>query len=185
MALIYCPECGKEVSDSARKCPHCGYSLKRIPKKKIIIAIASVVVLFAAIFGVTKIVNYKKELKAAQEATAQALIAHDLKVATIRMKKNTESAIEQVYTDIKRSLDLDITSFSNRVVGKITNNSDYTVNFVEVSISFYDDGNKIDAATTYAVGKESLRPGESQEFEVYHKYSYYEKRAEILDFNIQ
>lgn len=28
MSLINCPECNKEISDSARKCPHCGYPLK-------------------------------------------------------------------------------------------------------------------------------------------------------------
>ena len=29
MALIKCPECGKEnVSDSAETCPECGYSIK-------------------------------------------------------------------------------------------------------------------------------------------------------------
>ena len=44
MALINCPECKKEVSDSALSCPHCGFQLKekekvvksqvKIPKKK-------------------------------------------------------------------------------------------------------------------------------------------------------
>ncbi len=29
MALIKCPECGKDVSTSAETCPHCGYSLKK------------------------------------------------------------------------------------------------------------------------------------------------------------
>jgi len=28
MALIVCPECGKEVSDTCEKCIHCGYSLQ-------------------------------------------------------------------------------------------------------------------------------------------------------------
>lgn len=28
MALVHCPECGTEVSDSARTCPKCGYPLK-------------------------------------------------------------------------------------------------------------------------------------------------------------
>lgn len=28
MALIKCPECGKEISDKAEKCIHCGYPLK-------------------------------------------------------------------------------------------------------------------------------------------------------------
>lgn len=29
MALIICPECGKEVSDTVNQCIHCGYILKR------------------------------------------------------------------------------------------------------------------------------------------------------------
>ena len=27
MALIKCPECGKEISDKAESCPHCGYPI--------------------------------------------------------------------------------------------------------------------------------------------------------------
>lgn len=30
MALINCPECEKELSDTARACPHCGYTVKAI-----------------------------------------------------------------------------------------------------------------------------------------------------------
>lgn len=29
MALIKCPECGHEVSDTCEKCIHCGYQLKK------------------------------------------------------------------------------------------------------------------------------------------------------------
>lgn len=29
MALIKCPECGKEISDNARSCPHCGNPIRR------------------------------------------------------------------------------------------------------------------------------------------------------------
>ncbi|MDE6566291.1 MAG: zinc-ribbon domain-containing protein, partial [Lachnospiraceae bacterium] len=29
MALLYCPECGKEVSDTAKFCPNCGYKLPK------------------------------------------------------------------------------------------------------------------------------------------------------------
>lgn len=29
MALIKCPECGKEISDSVKICPHCGYSIRK------------------------------------------------------------------------------------------------------------------------------------------------------------
>lgn len=29
MALIKCPECGKEISDTVVQCPHCGYKMKK------------------------------------------------------------------------------------------------------------------------------------------------------------
>ena len=31
MAIMYCPECGKEMSDSLKKCPH--LSLRKIKRK--------------------------------------------------------------------------------------------------------------------------------------------------------
>ena len=34
MALINCPECGKEVSNVAESCPHCGYPIKRHIEKQ-------------------------------------------------------------------------------------------------------------------------------------------------------
>ncbi len=34
MALIQCPECGKEVSDKADKCIHCGYPFDKLKKNK-------------------------------------------------------------------------------------------------------------------------------------------------------
>lgn len=54
MALIKCPECGKEVSDKADSCPECGYPISRrsVPqessrknKSKIIAAIFAIVLL--------------------------------------------------------------------------------------------------------------------------------------------
>ena len=35
MALIKCPECGKEVSDKAAQCIHCGYPLPVAPAEEI------------------------------------------------------------------------------------------------------------------------------------------------------
>ena len=32
MALIICPECGKQVSDQSSQCIHCGYPLKQNTK---------------------------------------------------------------------------------------------------------------------------------------------------------
>lgn len=58
MALINCPECKKEISDTARKCPHCGYAVKSVVKDistnkktilKMTIAAIAVIVLVLAI----------------------------------------------------------------------------------------------------------------------------------------
>ena len=34
MALINCPECGKEMSDTVTNCPHCGYAYKEIKEQE-------------------------------------------------------------------------------------------------------------------------------------------------------
>lgn len=36
MALIKCPECGNEVSSSAKSCPRCGFPISQIQNKNII-----------------------------------------------------------------------------------------------------------------------------------------------------
>lgn len=33
MALLKCPECGKDVSSEATSCPHCGFPLKKVETK--------------------------------------------------------------------------------------------------------------------------------------------------------
>lgn len=53
MAIIKCKECGKEISDKAKKCPNCGYDFEKIKnakdskKKKIIIALCILLVVFS------------------------------------------------------------------------------------------------------------------------------------------
>lgn len=48
MALINCPECNKGMSDTLKKCPHCGFKIKKksskkkMSKKKLIIIISIV-----------------------------------------------------------------------------------------------------------------------------------------------
>lgn len=51
MALVNCPECNKEVSDTAKRCPHCGYKAKN--NKKMII-ITSVIIVLLVVFFVFK-----------------------------------------------------------------------------------------------------------------------------------
>lgn len=46
MALIKCPECGKEVSDKASSCPNCGYKLQEINQIKVSEKVPLVVSIF-------------------------------------------------------------------------------------------------------------------------------------------
>lgn len=59
MALIKCPECGKEVSDKAGKCPNCGCPVgtPSNKKSKTPIIIAVIAVLVVCIIGVIFIVK--------------------------------------------------------------------------------------------------------------------------------
>lgn len=49
MALIKCPECGKEISDTVKSCPNCGYRIKRpknnVKRKPIIIGGAILIII--------------------------------------------------------------------------------------------------------------------------------------------
>ena len=67
MSLISCPECGKEISNTAKICPNCGLKLKqvKIPKKLIITLIASflIVVLGTSIIFLSQKPNYEKALE--------------------------------------------------------------------------------------------------------------------------
>ncbi len=73
MALIKCPECGKEVSDTAKICVHCGFKLPKIQKdgnksKKhwILITLIVVVTIFLVVGGlILNDLSIKKEGKRA------------------------------------------------------------------------------------------------------------------------
>lgn len=65
--LIQCPECKKEISSQADKCPHCGYVVKRkksffeFPDKRIIGIILLITVIIVITFAVkSKAITYKR-----------------------------------------------------------------------------------------------------------------------------
>lgn len=72
MALIQCPECGKEISDKVKSCPHCGYPVeaeaatvkpKRKTNRKRWLIIGTAVLIIAVVAGLTVVyprMNYQK-----------------------------------------------------------------------------------------------------------------------------
>ena len=59
MALIKCPECGKEISSGSKSCVNCGYKIKQKKNKKLIGIIAISVVVIAIIIIVFFVLNNK------------------------------------------------------------------------------------------------------------------------------
>ena len=49
MALIKCPECEREITNTIKTCPHCGYKIKRIPVTKIVITFTTILLILAVI----------------------------------------------------------------------------------------------------------------------------------------
>ena len=81
MALIKCPECGREISNAAAACPHCGFPIenggnvakadiannKRIQTRTIIISIAVAVALIAGVLTANYASNISARNRAEQE----------------------------------------------------------------------------------------------------------------------
>jgi len=70
MALMNCPECSREISDTIKQCPHCGYSLKKsVQKKGLLIAAAVLAVcLMVAIAVYTLVIRQNLLIQQAEEA---------------------------------------------------------------------------------------------------------------------
>ncbi len=67
MAMIKCPMCEEEISDKAKKCPHCNAILKKNKVKTIIITIVSIILVSCLVYGaIIGVQNYQKQ-KAIQE----------------------------------------------------------------------------------------------------------------------
>ena len=72
MALIECPECNKQVSETVKTCPHCGYKLnakKAKHRNKVVTwSIVSVLIIFLAIGLSLYVSNERAEAIKAQAA---------------------------------------------------------------------------------------------------------------------
>ena len=72
MALINCPECGKEISDTVKSCPNCGFKISKAGNKTghkkiyltigVIIVIAIACVLFFMLGGNSKEQKYYEDI---------------------------------------------------------------------------------------------------------------------------
>ena len=67
MALIKCPECGKEISDKATKCPNCGISFINTCLIKMKISVVVFIISIIVIIGCSLYIS-NNEVDAAKES---------------------------------------------------------------------------------------------------------------------
>ncbi len=99
MALINCPECGKEISDTVKKCPHCGFGIrakKQISKKGklLLILVPAVLVVLcvgAFIFLNTLTETEQQVVNCVQEVKDRLKNPDSLKVYEIQYHAKDES----------------------------------------------------------------------------------------------
>lgn len=71
MALIKCPECGKEISDTAKSCPNCGFQIKSKSSKRsrrFILFVAFILAIAAGGFYVNYEMERSQRAREANEA---------------------------------------------------------------------------------------------------------------------
>lgn len=179
MALIKCPECGREISDTVKACPGCGVVInaeKKLDTKWVIRILLGIGILVVAFWGLDTM-----HKKAEAEKLAQRIAAEEAE--RVEAERREQQRILDVWYDLDIS---DVDGYNNKKIsGTLTNNSDYTVYFVKVKFIFSDSGGKvIDTDSTYAVGGEGLEPGESCKFDTYSSYWMKDITAEVYDFSL-
>lgn len=85
MALVKCKECGKEISDTIKKCPNCGYKEKKPVNKKMIIIVSGIIALLIIVGGIFAFFTREKPLTDLEKGAVDCI--SDFK----SMLKNTDS----------------------------------------------------------------------------------------------
>lgn len=205
--LINCPECKKEISDTAPSCPNCGYILKSsvpdtssqetVPsprKKPAIFQFISLGALFVALFtprilislpclviistGIIALV--RKEPRWLLSLASIILAFFFISASTPNFGGDTS------YIGKMEIQKWDWTEEHNYsyIRGRIRNGGDKTVSYFKIKALYKDAGGTV-LDTGYTNSGEDLLPGMSKEFEIMHKESPEYKKVGILIEEVQ
>ena len=184
MALIKCPECGKEISDNAQNCPQCGYPLKGsatkgednpsigtakgsqqtsqpVPKKKkngCLVGCLTFFIIFAVLIFIISSIGGKSTKTSPDKST---------KSNTEKSSETNVSETSIPETEAKKE-DLEILSYENLndgmlryVTGQVKNNTDKNYSYVQIEIKMYKDDTVLGSTLD---NMNNLGPGETWQF---------------------
>lgn len=108
MSLICCRECGKEISNKVKKCPHCGLKLKKELNKKRKIVLSITVAIFVCIciaLLITFVVIPSKKYSNAQKYVNAGMYEKAIDLyKELKGYKDSENRIREMYYRIGESL---------------------------------------------------------------------------------
>lgn len=167
MALKPCKECQQEVSTQAKTCPHCGV---KAPAQTPGPRIFATLVLLGLIGGCWVLV-----------------MTTDPGTTTTTTPRTAPTSPTPPPPVVDLALSVDSCTRRSTYLwteGSVRNQGEATVNFVQVRLTWQDaDGSTVDTGSTYAVGRESLRPGESTTFQGATQHSTARRCvASVLDY---
>lgn len=138
MSMIKCPECGKEISDSAKVCPNCGFQIKK--KKPVwLIIIASICGVIAVLVLISAIMDFTKATTpnpSAESDTSQKSAENVAETTgpAFDFKQNTDEELQSfpdidgftsiADTDFKEiMISIGVSDISEAIVGNYKENS--------------------------------------------------------------
>lgn len=111
MAIVNCPECKKEISDTVKKCPHCGYkmTIKNGHRKKIILTVIIVLLIGGCGSGITyfilnhdPVAKYQRLVSNGKKQEAVELYSSKIKNNTnlnAELEEQEKKKMDMIYSD--------------------------------------------------------------------------------------
>ena len=149
MAMIKCPECGKEISDKAKVCPNCGVKIKGKSKKIpiIIIVLLLIIIIGSVYFIISNKDGKKDEQKENQANTVDETKTNDIvKEQEDKYKKYVDIAINNTKQQLKHPDSINL----NKVIVLYKIENDELIN-VDVAIDFSSENNMGTAPRGYSI----------------------------------
>ena len=155
MAMIKCPECGKDASDMAGKCPNCGYPFaqlakdenvycetaelksavadtKAAEKKKWIVPLAILLAVAAIACAVTAIIIKRPTTEALPAADEEKTVETEAVSQKKEKRKNKNGSYEEIVdADVQEAIG-SITEEFNAIAEQITDYDSYKENYDKV-----------------------------------------------------
>jgi len=146
MSLINCPECQREISDSAKSCPNCGYIIRKATIKqrrksviRIIKYIFIAIVISATIFGIVYVVNRSNELHATYNEMVQEVNQQNeeyqrnkTEIDSLALELNSVEEDSEEYYKIRAKLKKLIPSLFSDEKNGFTHGKDYLFKMIDM-----------------------------------------------------